>query len=114
MFHSGREPGSVARVSTRRGSMQRWNVFYAALVVAAFTAAFSAACASSRPGGTGDDGDGDGGSLPDARTDGDPPPPTDAGAQTIIHVSIEGADSSFGTAEWPLRHVAAGIARAQT
>jgi hypothetical protein len=91
--------------------MRSWNVFYAALSVAAL----AAACASSRPGGVGDDGDdGDGGAEPDARPDGDPGPPPDAGPPTTIYVSIEGADSSFGTAEWPLRHVAAGIARAQT
>jgi hypothetical protein len=91
--------------------MRSWNVFYAALSVAAL----AAACASSRPGGAGDDGDdGDGGAEPDARPDGDPGPPPDAGPPTTIYVSIEGADSSFGTAEWPLRHVAAGIARAQT
>jgi hypothetical protein len=90
--------------------MRRWNVFYAAAVIAAALAA----CASSRPGGVGDDDTGDGGSEPDADPDGDPPPPTDAGPATIIHVSIEGADSSLGTADWPLRHVAAGIMRAQT
>jgi hypothetical protein len=90
--------------------MRRWNVFYAC----ALAATVVAACASSHPGGTGDDGDdGDGGSEPDARSDGEPPPPVDAGPPTIIYVSIEGADSSFGTTEWPLRHVAAGVMRAQ-
>ena len=92
--------------------MPRWNVFYVPLAAALV----AAACASSRPGGAGDDhdDDGDGGATPDARTDAGPGDPIDAGPPTIIHVSIEGADSSLGTAEWPLRHVAAGIARAQT
>lgn len=91
--------------------MRRWNMFYAALAAAAA----ASACASSRPGGPGDDGDdGDGGTEADARVDAGDTTPVDAGPQTIIHVSIEGADSSFGTPDWPLRHVAAGITRAQT
>jgi hypothetical protein len=90
--------------------MARWNMFQFGVVAISI-----AACASSRPGGGNGDGDGDAGEAPadaPAATDGGP---ADGGPPTVVYVSIEGADSSDGTAPaWPLRHVSAGIARALT